>query len=134
MLKRTCLVFATVATLTAAGTAQAGVGSTPAVFADPTARVAAGSLVGTRNSPDAYSFIECTVNAQDSVSGVMCQAVLPTAPGVKASRYYCASQNPLMVQIALSLTVFDYVTFSWNEKGECTYLGVNKTSAGAPAQ
>ena len=132
MFKRTCVVVALAlsALVFAASRARAGRVGDFTLVIDAAGRQVDASMYGTRNSPDEYAYVGCSVQAFPGRSVATCEA----GSGEKSKSVSCSSSDPHIVAAAHSLGPHDSLTFLWNAAGECTYLKVMHYSDYGPAR
>ena len=87
-------------------------------------RIASGDMVTARYSDNADEFIGCGSRRIGTGAGgfsfAFCQARI--APG-EDGLAFCNTLDEELVKAINSIADFSFVTFSWNEDGECTRIG-----------
>jgi hypothetical protein len=114
-----------VPSLAGAGYKQAGT-----VTIDYSQRIASGSLGGTRNSTNAYEYLDCGVY-QDLGYPATATCHAQDAAG---NRVWCTTTNSGLVDQVKSIKGDSHVSFGWNTTNGCTSIGVSNGSQHAPKQ
>jgi hypothetical protein len=118
------MLVAALVALVGGSTAFAGRKTPATVFIEAAQFQAWGALGSARNATDTNQQIGCQVEAQQGQTP-MVYCLASDSSGQSA---HCASSDPAMVQIALSLSSDSYVHFTWNG-GTCRELLTWKDSS-----
>lgn len=110
--------------------ASAGLYQPVPVQIDFTNRTASGDMLTARDSVNPNEFIGCGVRYSSAgLVYAFCQAGI----GPDEGQYFtCYTFNPALVDAIKSIGDFSYITFRWNEDGECTYIGNSTQSFYVP--
>ena len=98
------------------------------VMIDLVNRAAQGDMWTARSSKNANELIGCGVRTFDNGGGGQfefgfCQAV--DADGVEA---FCFTESPELADAVKAISDYSFITFSWDEDGECTRIGSSTQS------
>ncbi|WP_428410031.1 hypothetical protein [Hyphococcus sp.] len=90
-------------------------------------RVALGDMVSAQQAKDDVTFIGCGIRKFDTGAGVVstgfCQA-----GDADEEQFTCFTDNPELLDAMSSTADFSFITFAWNEDGECTRIGFSTQS------
>lgn len=111
------------------GSTMAGVVNDFNVTIDLTERTAMGNMKTARFSADAEEFIDCGTRTARNPDGTIfywsfCQAGLSTSE----ENAFCFTQDIELINQIRSMSTYSFVTFRWDESGECTYVGQSTQS------
>ena len=86
---------------------------------------AAGNMKTARFSENEFSQIGCGTRTYSDETGNQffwgfCQA---SNDDIEENRAFCVTEDAVLLNEINSLTDLAYVTFRWNEDGNCTYIG-----------
>jgi len=120
-------LLSTVALTLLAGAAYAGLFQPAPVFVDLVNRTAQGDQLTARVADNDVEFIGCGIRIFDADNqpfefGV-CQAVDSAEIAV-----FCSTQSPALLEAMRSTSAYAFITFSWDEFGECTRIGFSTQS------
>ena len=124
------LVFGAAAVATAVGTAHAGFKYTYPLAINLPSRYAVGVLADVRNTPDTTRYLQCQTDA--SIYGspsVTCSGQDSASP---PNYFQCVSSNASLIANAHSVGNDSWLWVSWDANGNCTYIGVAKSSDTTP--
>lgn len=111
--------------------AMGGLSHSVPVEVDPENRVAQGDPLTARSAKNDVEMIGCGTRhfdvAGDAVEIGFCQAV--DAAGVTG---FCQTVHPALVAGLAGISDFSFVTFSWDENGDCTRIGFSTQSVYLP--
>ncbi|GJL92758.1 hypothetical protein [Hyphococcus sp.] len=107
--------------------AMAGFKQPQVVDVDLVSRVALGDMVSAQAAKDDVSFIGCGIRKISTGGGVVstgfCQA-----GDADGETFTCFTQDPDLLDATSSTGDFSFITFAWNEDGECTRIGFSTQS------
>jgi len=90
-------------------------------------RAAFGDMVSAQGAKDNVSFIGCGIRKIQTGAGVVstgfCQA-----GDADEEQFTCFTQDPDLLAATASTGDFSFITFAWNEDGECTRIGFSTQS------
>ena len=119
---------------TASSIVLAGATLSVPVEIDVDARTAFGDMVTARYSDNDDELIGCGIRHIQAgptvIKFAFCQAVNGPAPENFA---VCNTLDPDLVEAVHALSSFSFITFGWNEDGECTRVGSSTQSVYLPA-
>ena len=88
---------------------------------------AQGDMVSAQAAKDDVTFIGCGIRKIDTGAGVVstgfCQA-----GDADEEQFTCFTQDPDLLAATASTADFSFITFAWNEDGECTRIGFSTQS------
>ena len=110
-----------------AGIASAGLKQPAPVSVDLVNMMAFGDQVAARIAKDDVSFIGCGIRVFDdgvnAFSFGFCQAA-----DSEDVEFVCVTQNPNLLDAMEATSAFAFITFNWDENGECTRVGFSTQS------
>jgi hypothetical protein len=128
MKKKTTVTFLGVALLclTMASAAFAGLTYSTEVWVNGYGKNAGGGLGSARHSADNNQYLGCNYDSGSPATG-WCYAN-------DANNNYgsCTTSNASMIDAIKSMNGDSYITFSWDNNTNCTYIQANKASQYAP--
>ncbi len=90
-------------------------------------RTALGDMVSAQQAKDEVTYIGCGIRKIQTGAGVastgFCQA-----RDADEEQFTCFTQDPELLAATATTGDFSFITFAWNEDGECTYIGVSTQS------
>ena len=125
-MKRLLIAAAGAATLF--GAAIAGQVSPFPVDVDLTTRIANGDMVTARYSANDNEFIGCGIRKFDDGAGGATAFGFCQAEDADGERGFCNTANEDLLDAISSSAAFSFVTFSWDEDGNCTRIGFSNQS------
>ena len=114
--------------LLVSGFAMAGQYAPQPLTLDLVNRTAAGDLVTVRFSANETEYIGCGIRAFDDGAGGATWFGFCQARNEKEEVGFCNTANAELLSAIMATADFSYVTFSWNEAGECTRIGYSTQS------
>ncbi|TQV76806.1 hypothetical protein FLL45_02285 [Aliikangiella marina] len=107
------------------GSVLAGLTQPAEVTIDTENRLATGDMNTARRSDNEFAFIGCgvrviSVSETEVINFGFCQAGIGEA---EEERITCFTQNAQLLDGIKSIADYSYVTFSWDENGDCTRIG-----------
>lgn len=90
-------------------------------------RFAQGDMVSAQQAKDDVTYIGCGIRKIDTGAGIVstgfCQA-----RDADEEQFTCFTQDPELLEATASTGDFSFITFAWNEDGECTRIGLSTQS------
>ena len=126
-MKRSALYLAL---LIGSASAHAGLVQPAPVNVDLDSRTASGDTASARFADDDVSFIGCgTRNFSDPAApGSQFEFGFCQAGNAEEEQFTCFTQDPFLLEKIGTVSDFSFITFSWNENGDCTRVGVSTQS------
>lgn len=90
--------------------------------------LAQGDMVTARFSPNAVQFIGCGLRTFDDGAGGAFQTGFCQAGDAAGVRFTCFTDNVGLLDAMRATGDFSFITFAWNEFGECTRIGFSTQS------
>ncbi len=98
------------------------------VDVDLTTRIANGDMVTARYSANDNEFIGCGIRKFDDGAGGATAFGFCQAEDADGERGFCNTANEDLLDAISSSAAFSFVTFSWDEDGNCTRIGFSNQS------
>lgn len=132
-MKRSTLVLAL---LVGSASAHAGFVQPAPVTVDLDNRFASGDLVSARFADDEISFIGCGTRkfSDPAFPGSEFEFGFCQASDADDEQFTCFTEDPFLLDAAGRVSDFSFISFSWNEDGDCTRIGVSTQSFYIPEQ
>jgi len=108
--------------------AMAGLTQPAPVTIDLEALVATGDMVTARRSDNEFEFIGCGTRNSDTGTGDIFSFAFCQASVAEDSTVICTTINPELVAKVSDINDSSFVSFRWNEDGECVSLGFSTQS------
>ena len=90
--------------------------------------LATGDMVSARFAPDDVTFIGCGTRVADDGAGGTYKWGLCRAGDSASVQFTCFTEHPGLVDAMQATADFSFLTFAWNEFGECTRVGFSTQS------
>lgn len=118
----------TVALTLLAAAASAGFQQPAPVTIDMDLRIAEGDQTTARIAKDDVTMIGCGYRVFDDGLGAAFEFGFCQARDADEVDIICNTFNPALIDAMKGTGEFGFLTFSWNENGECTRVGASKQS------
>lgn len=94
--------------------------------------LASGDQVTARYSSNEVVNIGCGIRKmQDGAGGIYSYGFCQARDAAK-EQILCSTEDPGLLEVMASSGDYGYITFRWNEKNECTYIGFSNQSLYLP--
>lgn len=107
--------------------AMAGFKQPAPVDVDLVNRIALGDMVSAQAAIDTVTFIGCGIRKIATGAGVVTTGFCQAADAA-GETFTCFTQDPDLLDATSSTADFSFITFAWNEDGECTRIGFSTQS------
>jgi hypothetical protein len=94
---------------------------------------AAGNMTTARFSDNDVEYIGCGTRNVDLGADGIFQFGFCQAGNAAADEAFCSTENPDLVAALRSISAYSFVSFSFNDLGECTRIGLSTQSFYIPA-
>jgi hypothetical protein len=95
---------------------------------------AQGDMVTARYSLNDVEFIGCGVRAIEDGAGGVFRFGFCQAEDAEGNQAFCSSGNDDLLTVMASISAYSFLSFSWNDLGECTRIGNSSQSFYLPAK
>lgn len=127
-MKKIQVLIVAVLTLSFAVAGFAGLVGPAAVFVDEDNMIASGDQAAARFSDNDVEFIGCGIRVnEDGVGGVFSFGFCSASDSEEVDAF-CTTLNADLLDAMKATSAFSFISFSWNEDGECTRIGFSTQS------
>jgi hypothetical protein len=92
-----------------------------------------GNMTSARFSDNDVELIGCGTRIIDTGGGSLFEFGFCQATNAAEDRAFCSTENPELVDALRSISDYSFVTFSFNDLGECTRIGLSTQSFYIPS-
>src|SRR5687768_5909904 len=89
---------------------------------------ARGNMATARSSPNDVEYIGCGIRRHDDGAGGATASGFCQASDAEGVTGFCSSENMALLDAIQGIADYSYVTFSWNSKGQCQFIGISTQS------